>query len=162
MKINHAWKQSPTKPPKQPKYVPVEYHEACLKAMQRNSYDFAVQLGTELAALAVHEAFGIGPERMKRFLSAMGHELDWFSTSVNEEYNAETVGMSAKQREKSRPDLAYTMEKLDARLKEVIPDIEPFQRRYGRFGGRVSFADKEQSDRRVKETLRKLKEDKNE
>ena len=141
MKINHAWKQSAAKQPKQPKYVPVEYHEACLKAMQRNSYDFAVELCCDLAALAAREAFGFGPERMKRFLDAMGHELDWFSTSVNEEYNAETVGMSAKERGKSRPDLAYTMEKLDARLKEVIPDIEPFQRRYGRFGGRVSWGE---------------------
>ena len=144
MKINHAWKQSAAKQPKQPKqpkYVPVEYHEACLKSMQLNSYDFAAQLGTELAALAVHEAFGIGPERMKRFLSAMEHNLDWFSKSVNEEYEAETIGMTAKQREKSRPDLAYTMEKLDARLKAVVPDIEPFQRRYGRFGGRVSWGE---------------------
>ena len=145
MKINHAWKQSAAKQPKQPKqpkYVPVEYHEACLKSTQLNSYDFAVQLGTELAALAVHEAFGIGPERMKRFLSALEHNLDWFSKNVNEEYEAETIGMTAKQREKSRPDLAYTMEKLDARLKEVIPDIEPFQRRYGRFGGRVSWSER--------------------
>ena len=143
MKINHAWKaQGEAKQPKQPKYVPVEYHEACLKAMQRNSYDFAVQLCCDLAVLAVRSAFGIGPERMKRFRDAMGHELDWFSKSVNEEYEAETIGMSAKQREKSRPDLAYTMEKLDARLKEVIPDVEPFQRRYGRFGGRVSWGER--------------------
>ena len=142
MKINHAWKaQGEAKQQKQPKYVPVEYHEACLKAMQRNSYDFAVQLCCDLAVLAVRAAFGIGPERMKRFRDAMGHELDWFSKNVNEEYEAETIGMTAKQREKSRPDLAYTMEKLDARLKEVIPDIEPFQRRYGRFGGRVSWGE---------------------
>lgn len=141
MKVNHKWKaQEQAKPPK---FVPYEQYEAALKIMQNNSYDFAVQLMGDLAVLAVHEAYGFRTEHMKKFRDALGKELERFSENVDWEFRAETQGMSCRERKAARPDLDYTMEQMDARLREIIPDIENFQQRYGGFGGRLSWARKD-------------------
>ena len=139
MKINHTWK--PQAEQKPPKFVPYDQHQAALKIMQRNSYEFAVQLMCDLAVLAAHEAYGFREKHMMKFRYALAKEISGFSESVNWEFKAETNGMSHREREKARPDLAYTMEKMDQRLKELVPeeDFQPFQKRYGGFGGRVSW-----------------------
>lgn len=139
MKINHNWKAQ--KPAKAPKYIPLEQHEAMMKIMQENSYDFAVKIMGDMAVLAVHEAYGFRAEHLKKFREALEREIEKFSQNVEWEFRAETDGMSYRQRQKAKPDLFYTMEKLDARIRELIPDAEDFQKRYGGFGGRLSWSE---------------------
>ena len=140
MKINHTWKQGPAKAPK---YIPIEQHEALLKITQNNAYDFAMQLCTEMAMLALAEGFGFGEKRITEFLTRLNEEINNFVDNVQWEFSSETLDMSCREREEKRPDLAYTLEELDQRIKKIVPAeaFKPYKARYGSFGGRGSWCE---------------------
>jgi len=113
-----------------------------MKVTQNNAFGYAMQLCGEMAMLALHEAFGFGTERITRFLSQYYRELQYFHDNVNWEFDSETVQMRCREREQKRPDLTYTMEQIDERIRQIVPPdaFKPYNDRYGGYGGRVSWA----------------------
>lgn len=49
--------------------------------------------------------------------------------------------MTCKERDQARPDLAYTLEEIDQRIKKIVPpeSFKPYTERYGSFGGKGSW-----------------------
>ena len=139
MNVNQTWQQN--RPKKIPVNIPVEQVEGIMRVTRNNAYDYAMQLCTEMSMLALSEEFGFGEERITRYLIRMTQELNRFSENVEWEFDSETIRMNFKEREAARPDLAFTLEELDQRLKKLIPAErwKPYQERYGSFGGRGSW-----------------------
>lgn len=136
MKINHQWKNKLPRKEKIPKYIPMEQHEAILKNTQNNAYDYAIQLCTEMAMLALSEEFSFGEQRLQIFRDGLTREINHFIENVHWEFDSETSGLKFREREEKRPDLDYTMEEMDRRLEKIYPEgtFRPYLERYGRFG----------------------------
>ena len=147
MKINHAWKAArPQRPAPLPKSVPMDQVAAMLKITQENAYGYAMQLCTDMAVIALSEAFGFGQERVGRFLDALDRNICGFIKGVEWEFDSETVGLRFREREQARPDLAYTLAGMDAKLRPLFPPgvFKEYPDRYGKFGGRGSFCKTEE------------------
>ncbi len=141
MKVVHTWKKPQYKPPVS---VPIEYAEQKMKITQNNAYSYAVQLFSDCSAMALADGFGFGKDRIAKFMEKLDFYITEFVNNVEWEFDSETVGMNFKEREQATPDLAYTLDKLDERLKPLYPPDKwkPYQERYGKFGGRVSWCKK--------------------
>ena len=149
MKINHAWKEArPQRPAPSPRYVPMEQAEAAMKITQENAYGYAMQLCTDMAVIALAETFGFGQARVGRFLDALDRNICGFIKGVEWEFDSETVGLRFKEKEQARPDLAYTLAGMDAKLRPLFPPgkFKEYPERYGGFGGRGSFCKRKDGD----------------
>lgn len=137
--MKHAWKQPKKITSKT--LVPIDQHAAMLSITMDNAVDFATQLTTELGMLALNRAFGFGRKRAQRFKMALAEELLQFTDLVEWEFSAETLGMTCREKGKARPDLAYTLEKHDERLRPLEPEEgwKPARERFKGFGGRGSW-----------------------
>ena len=140
MQVKHNWKQ-PAAAPK--KLVPLDQHAAMVSVTMTNAVDFATLLTTELAMLALQKEFGFGRERAQRFKAALNEELMIFTELVEWEFSAETLGMKCRERNETRPDLDYTLQKHDERLRPLEPEEgwKPARERFKGFGGRGSWCD---------------------
>ena len=138
MKINHAWKQKPVpggQKAKTPKYIPLELHEAILNMTQKETYDYASQVVTEMAMLALAEGFGFGQKRITEFLVCLEREKARFTRNVEWEYKAETMDLKFREREQKPLDMTYTLEQIDRRMERIVPEgtFQPWRERYARF-----------------------------
>ena len=110
-KLKHAVKRGTP----QPNYQ--ERQEAKKKAWTRNVYLFTQQETLDAASLTLHELYGFGPERLKRFGEAFiqkFHEI--------QELNRE---------DKDDPDREYSREKFEKAMQEAWgPYYAPREERY--------------------------------
>ena len=139
MTVQHAWKKQQMKPPKN---YPDWYVEKKLEITRDNAYSYAVQLFSDCAALALSDGFGFGKDRIAKFYEKLDVYISWFVNNVEWEFDSETVDLNFKEKKAAEPDLAYTLDTLDERLKPLFPPEkwQPYQERYGKFGGRCSWS----------------------
>ena len=106
--------------PKTNTYVLLLQTQKALKEMQAHlpyARAFAAQQTRDLAALALHRAFGFGPKRQAQFRTALAE--------VSHEY-----AMMCLEDAKDDRLVAYTREKMDRALREACGEIKPFEERY--------------------------------
>ena len=85
---------------------------------QRRSNVHALQMGMDVAALALNRAFGFGPERLNRFREMYQSVWDEYSDLI-----------SANARDD--PACEYAFAKMDAALREICGDYyTPREERY--------------------------------
>lgn len=68
-----------------------------------------LQIGMWMVAVALHDSFGFGPERIKKVLDATNNVQDWMNKLANDSIDMLT----------GKPDFEYAREKLRMRAEEV-------------------------------------------
>ena len=93
--------------------------QAKKKQELREMQAFVIQLSSDLMLIAANEAFGFGRERAKRLHQEWEAVWREFGVMVLDDYLGDR-------------DLAYTKERIDARLREILgDDLSPWEDRYG-------------------------------
>lgn len=89
-----------------------------LGRVKESARRFAVQQSKDIALIAAHEAFGLGPERLKRFSDVFDRIFLEYADMVLEDA-------------KSDRDVEYTKAKIDEILKSICgPYFDPWKERY--------------------------------
>lgn len=117
---------------KNKKFVPMEQAEAAIELAAKDSTNFAIQMCKEQMLLMLHDQFGFGKKRCMRALESFQQHMTNWQESVDSEFDAETFRYSYKQKQRAKAELAFTWEKHDQALKDLIsPEIwMPYQERY--------------------------------
>lgn len=92
--------------------------QAAIYQAKRASRIFALQQGKDIALIAANEAFGFGPERLKRFSDAFDRIFTEYADMVLDDA-------------KDDPDIAYAKAKIDQKLLSICgPYFDPWEDRY--------------------------------
>ena len=140
MTVNHAWKKQQVKPPKS---IPIDQVESLGNTCARRGCEYGVQIALEQMLITLNEDFGFGRERCMRAFDGVKNRPDQWTDDVNLELDAEMFQMNFKERRAHRAELAYVIQKHDAKLEPLVdPDIwQPFRERYKSFGGSGSWCE---------------------
>ena len=138
MRVNHTWQAAKQRTPK---YIPEDQHRLILQSTQNNTAQFTVSMVSDLALLALHDAYGFGKDRNRVFLQALADRIRWYEDNVQWEYDAETTGMKLREKEQAAISLDYLWEILDRELEPITPpeQWQPGRERYAGFGGRGTW-----------------------
>ena len=121
MNVNHAWKKTQESAQRRSDYITRSEHEAIVETRKTEATLFSMQFIQDCAMIALHRAYGFGPERNARFMNALCEVLAEVQNNVNDEIRAEAPGQSRKPRSDRRNELAYTLERIDEELRPIVP-----------------------------------------
>lgn len=138
MKVNHTWN---AKERTVPKLVPIQQVEAAVKIAAQNAMAVTIQMCQEHMILMLNDVYGFGRERCMKALEAFQKQMTEWQKSIDEEFDSETFRLNCKQKQTARPELAWTWENHDRKLKPLIdPKVwKPYEERYKGYGGRGAW-----------------------
>ena len=99
-----------------PMLAKIEARHRIDMAFQR---DFTIQQCTDMLLIAANEAFGFGEDRLVKLLEAYQRVFEDYAEMAIEDGRAD-------------PDIEYTREKVDRKLRQILGDhFRPWEERYG-------------------------------